>query len=91
LGDPTIFMKNAILLLTAAASLIIAAYAHAGDPRNPSFDDGHWYHIAKSGERIHAAPNSVTIRDGYWFHEAPVHSDGLGRYTRDRYGNYIQF
>jgi len=56
-----------------------------------SFDDGHWYHIAKSGERLHAAPNSVTIRDGYWFHEAPVHSDGLVRYTRDGYGNYIQF
>ena len=73
----------------AAASLIMTAYA--GDPRNPSFHDGHWYHIAKSGERIHSAPNSTTIRDGYWFHEAPVHSDGMGRYTRDQYGNYIEF
>jgi len=38
LSDPAIFMKNAILLLTAAASLVIAAYTHAGDPRNPSFE-----------------------------------------------------
>jgi hypothetical protein len=78
------------IIITLAAGLF-AVTALAGDPRNPSFHDGNWYHIAKSGERIRGTPNATTIRDGYWFHYAPVHADGLGRYTRDQYGNYIEF
>jgi hypothetical protein len=78
-------------LLIALTVGLFTVSALAGDPRNPSYHDGNWYHIAKSGERTHGTPNATTIRDGYWFHYAPVHSDGLGRYTRDQYGNYIEF
>jgi bifunctional non-homologous end joining protein LigD len=44
----------------------------------------------KSGERVHAVPNPLIIRDGYWFHEA-TRINHEGSYTRDHYGNYIEF
>jgi hypothetical protein len=78
-------------LLIALTAVLFAVTALSGDPRNPSFHDGHWYYLQPNGGRIHATPNSSTIVDGHWFHEAPVHANGMGRYTRDRYGNYIEF
>jgi hypothetical protein len=65
-------------------------------PGDPSFHDGHWFHLGKNGKRTQEVPTSVTIQDGKWFHGAPAHSktsDGIsvGSYTRDKYGNYIEF
>jgi hypothetical protein len=81
-------MKKLLLTLTAIASLTLASYAD--NASNPSFHDGHWFHIAKNGEYCHATPDAISIQDGYWFHESPLPGD-MHSFTRDRYGNYIQF
>lgn len=54
-----------------------------------SFDDGHWYHPNSKGKQINAVPNRSTI-DGKWFREG-THINGVGSYTRDRYGNFIEY
>jgi hypothetical protein len=79
-------MKPLLILLT---TLLFAITAYADD--DPPFNDGHWFHLTENGAKVHKAPTSTSIRDGHWFHEAPVHADGLGRYTRDRWHNYIEF
>lgn len=78
-----------LLLITLTAGIFAVTAAHAGDP-NPSFHDGHWFHITKNGVRIHKAPTYISIKDGHWFHEAP-RINGMGSYTRDRYSHYIEF
>jgi hypothetical protein len=48
-----------LLLITLTAGIFAVTAAHAGDP-NPSFHDGHWFHITKNGVRIHKAPTCTS-------------------------------
>jgi hypothetical protein len=75
------------LLIAVAVGLFTVTAAQAGD--YPSFYDGHWFHTVH-GRRVHPTPNFDTIRDGRWYHEGD-HYGNMGQYTRDRYGNFIEF
>jgi hypothetical protein len=53
-------------------------------------NDGHWYHTNRNSAQVHAVPNFNTIRDGRWYHEGS-HYGNEGEYTKDRFGNFIEF
>ncbi len=74
-------------ILIALFALTLSA-ALAAD--YPSFNDGRWFHTNRRGTQIHAVPNFDTIRDGHWYHEGD-HYGNMGQYTRDRWGNFIEF
>jgi hypothetical protein len=79
-------IKTTIAALIAAS--VLGMTAMAGE--YPSMNDGHWYHTNRNGAQLHAVPNFNTIRDGRWYHEGS-HYGNEGEYTKDRFGNFIEF
>jgi hypothetical protein len=77
-----------LIIILGLLALFATTTAMAGE--YPSMNDGHWYHTNRNGAQVNMVPNFSTIRDGHWYHEGS-HYGNEGEYTRDRFGNFIEF